>query len=72
MQIIHQLLAMHQRQPEAEELAQAIVALQSVTTDLAMLSILPADRRREILSRLPPEKREPIVSELHRRARHDN
>jgi len=43
LQIIHQLLAMHERQPEADELAQAIVALQSVTTDLAMLSIFPAD-----------------------------
>jgi DNA-binding transcriptional MerR regulator len=67
MQIIHQLLAMHERQPEADELAQAIAALQSVTTDLAMLSIFPADKRREVLSQLPAETRQPIVSELRRR-----
>jgi DNA-binding transcriptional MerR regulator len=69
LQIIHQLLAMHERQPEADEMAQAIVGLQSVTTDLAMLSIFPAGKRREILSQLPPETRQPIVNELHRRAR---
>jgi DNA-binding transcriptional MerR regulator len=68
LQVIHHLLALHARQPEADELAQAIVALQSVTTGLEMLSIFPAEKRREILIQLPPETRQPIVNELNRRA----
>lgn len=68
LQVIHQLLAMHERQPQPDELTQAIAALQSVTTDLAMLSIFPADKRRGILSQLPAETRQPIVGELKRRA----
>lgn len=68
LQIIHQLLAMHERQPAPDELTQAIVALQSVTTDLALLSIFPADKRHEILSQLPSDTRQPIVSELRERA----
>jgi DNA-binding transcriptional MerR regulator len=67
VQIIHHLLAMHERQPEPDELTQAIAALQSVTTDLAVLSIFPADKRHEILSQLPSETRQPIVSELRQR-----
>jgi DNA-binding transcriptional MerR regulator len=68
LQIIHQLLAMHERQPTPDEVIQAIAALQSVTTDLAILSIFPADKRRGVLSQLPAEARQPIVSELRRRA----
>lgn len=67
LQIIHQLLAMHERQPNADELTQAIAALQSVTTDLAMLSIFPADKRRGVLNQLPAETRQPIVRQLRRR-----
>jgi ABC-type microcin C transport system duplicated ATPase subunit YejF len=67
VQIVHQLLAMHERRPETDELNQAIAALQSVTTDLAMLNIFPADKRWQILNQLPAETQKPIVSELRRR-----
>lgn len=67
VQIIHHLLAMYERQPDTAELTQAIAALQSVTMDLSMLSIFPADKRPVVLSQLPPETRQPIVSELRRR-----
>lgn len=68
VQIFHQLLAMHERQPKSDELNQAITALQSVATDLAMLSIFPVDKRQEVLNQLPADTRRPIVSELRRRA----
>ncbi len=68
LQVIHHLLALHDRKPAAEDLAQAIAALQSITADLEMLSIFPGEKRGEILRRLPPETSRPIVSELKRRA----
>jgi len=66
--VIQHLLALHERNPPAEELAQAVIALQSVTADLEMLSIFPVEKRREVLRRLPPETRTPIIYELKRRA----
>ncbi|HEX4438021.1 MAG TPA: MerR family transcriptional regulator [Solirubrobacteraceae bacterium] len=68
VQIVHQLLAMHERQPKADELDQTITALESVRTDLEMLNIFPAHKHREILSQLPAETRNPLVNELRRRA----
>lgn len=67
-QVIHHLLALHARQPDDDELKQALSELESVSAGLAMLKIFPAERRAEILRQLPPETRQPIVTEIKRRA----
>jgi hypothetical protein len=68
VQVIHHLLALHDRQPPSDELAQAVSALQAVTGDLEMLSIFPAAKRPAILRSLPPKTRRPMINELVRRA----